>query len=239
MTDGAPDAPGERRAETFHLPYLLSVPVVVHRPDDADGSVVVALHGQGMSPRSFARELLPALPPRATAVLPQAPLPFEVRKDGSFRQGNAWYVYLGDVPEFVAALERAENWLRQVVESVVARGGLDASRVALLGFSQGGYLAGFVGLRDPARYARLVVAGARLKHEVLEDAARAAAAFPAFRVLDVHGDDDEGVAVAPCRASAEAIAACGVPVTFRTFPFGHHVLRDADCAAAVRTFLAD
>ncbi len=224
--------------ERYSVPFMQSVPVELHRPEDADGSLVVALHGQGMSPRTFGREALPALPARATVVLPQAPLPFEIRKDGGrFRQGNAWYVYLGDTPEFLASMEAAENWLRYVLDATLARGGLDASRVALLGFSQGGYLAGFVGLRDPARYGRLVVAGARLKHEVLADAARAAAQRDGYRVLAVHGEHDEGVRLAPTRASVEQVRAWGVDVTLQTYATAHHVLRDEACQGDVRRFL--
>lgn len=223
--------------ERYTVPFMLSVPVELHRPADPDGSLVVALHGQGMTPRSFRREALPAMPERATVLLPQAPLPFEIRKEGRFKQGNSWYVYLGDSPEFLTAMERAENWLRYVLEATLARGGLDAERVSLLGFSQGGYLAGFVGLRDPQRYRRLVVAGGRLKHEVLEDAARAAAQIDGYDVLCVHGEQDAGVPLAPTRESVEVVRAWGVPVTLRTYPAAHHVLRDADCQADVRRFL--
>ncbi len=235
----------DREIARFDVPFARPSPIQVHRPSDPDGSVVVALHGQGMSPRSFARELLPAMPPGATVVLPQAPLPFEIRTAGEdgvrFKQGNGWYVYLGDTPEFLVEMERAEAWLRDVRAAVLAADWtLDADRVALLGFSQGGYLAGFVGLRAPELWCRLVVAGARMKHEVLADAARHAAGdHEAFRVLAVHGEEDSGVPPGPSRASAEAIGALGVPVEFRTYAgAGHHVLRDPECQADVAAFLA-
>ena len=135
-------------------------------------------------------------------------------------------------------MDRAENWLRYVLDATLATGGLDDARVSLLGFSQGGYLAGYVGLRNAGLFDRLVVAGSRLKHEVLEDAARAAAAsHPRFRILDVHGEDDEGVRPEPCRESAEKITAFGVPVEFRTYRATHYVLRNDVCRADVREFL--
>lgn len=226
--------------EVFGVPFMQSVPVELRRPEEPDGSLVVALHGQGMRPASFARETLPAMPERATVVYPQAPLPFEVRRPGRIKQGNGWYIYLGPTDEgFLASMQRAENWLRYVLEATLARGGLDPDRVSLMGFSQGGYLAGYVGLRNAALFDRLVVAGARLKHEELADAARAAAtARPGFRVLDVHGEQDEGVPVEPCRQSAHEIAECGVDVDFQTFDTTHNVLRDDDCRRVVRAFLS-
>ena len=224
--------------EHFSVPFMSSVPVEMHRPADPDGSLVVALHGQGMSPRTFRRDALPAMPERATVLFPQAPLPFEIRKDGRFKQGNAWYVYLGDSPEFLTSMERAENWLRFVLDAALARGGLAQERVSLLGFSQGGYLAGFVGLRDPGRYRRLVLAGARFKHEVLEDDARAAGEIAGYRVLAVHGEQDQGVLLAPTQHSVDRIREWGVDVALRTYSTGHYVLKDAECRGDVREFLA-
>ncbi len=225
-------------SERFSVPFMQSVPVELHRPTDPDGSLVVALHGQGMRPASFARDTLSAMPEHATVLYPQAPLPFEMRRPGGIKQGNGWYVYLGDTPEFLASMERAENWLRYVLDATLAKGGIDAARVSLLGFSQGGYLAGYVGLRNADLFHRLVVAGSRLKHEVLENNARAAAAgHPTFRILDVHGENDEGVPVEPCRESAAKITRLGVPVDFRTYPTKHYVLRDDVCRTDVRNFL--
>jgi phospholipase/carboxylesterase len=220
------------------VPFTHEVPVELHRPDDGgDGSLVVALHGQGMSAASFAREVLPCLPERTSALVPQAPLPFEMRSSKGMRQGNGWYIYTGETDDFLASMRRTEEWLVRQIEFCVADHGFDAKRVSLLGFSQGGYLAGYVGLRHAARFRRLVVAAARIKHEVLESDARLAAGV-GLRVLQVHGDADESVAAAAVRASCGALAGWGVACEFRTYPCGHAVLRDDACRADVRAFLA-
>lgn len=226
------------KAFTKLVPFTHEVPVVFHRPDDGgDGSLVVALHGQGMSAASFARDFLPCLPDGASALVPQAPLPFEQRSAKGIRQGNGWYVYTGETEEFLASMRRTEDWLVRQVEFATADHGFDRGRVSLLGFSQGGYLAGWVGIRHAARFRRLVVAGARIKHEALEDDARRAAGT-ALGVLAVHGAEDEGVSPAAARASVEAVAAWGLPAEFRAYPGGHAVLGVEACRADVRAFLA-
>src|SRR6185503_2836754 len=91
---------------------------------------------------------------------------------------------------FLASMRHVEEWLLKQIDFVVRDHGFDAARVSLVGFSQGGYLAGFVGIRHAARFRRLVVAGGRIKHDVLEDDARRAAATK-LRVLGVHGEQDE------------------------------------------------
>jgi phospholipase/carboxylesterase len=222
---------------TVHA-FAHEVPCALHLPRDPDGSLVVALHGMGQSAERFAKDALPVVPPRAAVLLPQGPHPYEIRReDGPPRQGNAWYVWTGDSAEFVRSLERTGAWLLGIVAAEIAAAPLDPRRVALLGFSQGGYLAGFVGVRNPERFRALVVAAGRLKDEVLADTAPRAAAA-GLRVLDVHGEKDASVGPAPCRASAERLAALGLAVSFRTYDAGHAVLRDARCRDDVREFLA-
>ncbi len=223
-------------------PFAIDVPVEVVPPRgadgaacEADGSVVVALHGMGHSAASFAKDVAPLLPPGATGILPQAPYPYEIRGSGGIRQGNAWYVYTGESESFLASMAKTETWLLALVAAEIARLGLDARRVALLGFSQGGYLAGFVGVRNPSRLRALVVAGGRIKDEVLEDAARSAGDLS---VLHVHGEQDESVKPGPSRASAEHLASWGVPTEYRGYPCGHAVLRDERCREDVRAWLA-
>lgn len=225
----------------MHHTFTHSVPCDVRRPADADGSVVVALHGMGQSAAHFRRDADPLVPTGATLILPQGPYPFELRskdttKHDPPRQGNAWYVWTGDSDAFVRSLADVASWLLGVIDAEIAREGLDARRVALVGFSQGGYLAGFVGVRNAARFRALVVASGRMKDEILADAAPAAGAT-GLRVLDVHGAQDEAVRPEPCRASAERLAALGLPVDFRTYDAGHAVLRDARCRDDVTAFL--
>lgn len=221
--------------------YARDVRYHVHRPaGDASGVLLVALHGQGMSARSFARELLPAVPEGTTVLLPDGPQPFEIRRESGLRRGHAWYVYTGDENAFVSEMQHTGTWLIDLVDDVVAAYELDPRRVDLLGFSQGGYMAGYLGISHAERFRKLVVAGARIKHEVLEEHAhRAVEAGAVPELLCVHGDADPSVRVDAVRASFDALGAWGVRGDFRTFPCGHTVLREAACAAAVGAFLAD
>ena len=228
---------GESRTrELGTTAYTVDVPYVLHRSAEPDGSLLVALHGQGMSAESFAAEALACAPPGAHLLVPQGPLPFEIRRPRGIRRGNGWYVYTGDNDEFRGWLARTEEWLTAVVQGVATRTAVDPRAVDLLGFSQGGYLAGWVGLRQAAPFRRLVVAGARIKHEALAAAARALPG--SFSVLSVHGRDDESVDPSAARESSEALLELGVDARFAEFDGGHRVLRQAACTAAVREFLA-
>ncbi len=227
------------RERTFTTPYALDVPALLSTPENPDGSLLVALHGLGMTPESFRDEVSACAPAATTLLIPQGPLPFEMRRPSGIRQGNAWYIYTGDNPEFRAWLPRTEEWLLRVVDHALEHDDIDPGRVDLLGFSQGGYLAGFAGVRNPDSFRRLVVAGGRIKHEILaEPAATAVRDHPEFRVLCVHGDSDESISGDAVRRSADALRAQGLEVSFEAFPAGHRVLREPGCQAAIRRFLS-
>lgn len=162
MTDGFIEG---HREFTIATRYLLGLP---EKRDGGPLPLVLALHGQGMSAEGFAR-ILRHLPdsPRALLV-PEGMYPLEMRSVPSRGVGHAWYIYRGDQEEFRGHLERSEKHLLGVIDDVAGRDALDPARSVILGFSQGGYLAGYVALRHPERFAGLILASARLKHEFLE-----------------------------------------------------------------------
>lgn len=219
--------------------FQVEVPVELHMPKlPPDGSLLVALHGMGMSPATFRRRVLPLAPPGYTVLIPQGPLPYEMRSAGGIRQGNAWYIYLGDEAAFIESMQATEEWLLGMIDRYVEFHGLDPTAVSLLGFSQGGYLAGYVAIRNAHRFRRLVVAGGRIKHEVLlDDAARAATERPDFEILCVHGEEDGSVALDAVEKSVAAVAACGIPTELRTYATGHSVLDHEPCRNDVMAFL--
>ena len=152
--------------------------------------LLVALHGKGMSAEQFLR-LLRHLPERPRILLvPEGPYPFEKRHEQGIDIGYGWYIYRGDQDEFRDHLLRSEQHLLAVLDEVTERFPIDTGRVTLLGYSQGGYLGGFVALRHKQRFAGLVLASTRLKHEFLGEEI-ATGQLPA--TLFVHSANDPSV----------------------------------------------
>lgn len=90
--------------------------------------------------------------------------------------------------------------------------GLDETRLAIVGFSQGAEMALHVGLRRPQPPAAIIgFSGILVGAEHLDEAvaARQSAARP--HVLLVHGDCDEVIPVKDMLASADRLAAVGIP----------------------------
>lgn len=151
------------------LPFTTE-PRYLVRPPPANGgrTLLLALHGQGLGAKSF-RHILRHLPPsRSTLLIPEGPYPFEIRRPPELRVGHSWYTYTGDQPGFREALVAVEEHLLALIDALPASTGVPRpERVVILGFSQGGYLAGFMALRHRPLCAGLVLASARLKTEFL------------------------------------------------------------------------
>ena len=120
-------------------------------PEQEKVPVLIALHGQGMSASLSLRILRHLDAERMLLVVPEGVYPFEIRKKKTMEIGYAWYLYRGEQEEFLHHLKRGEEYLLSLYDELERRYSIDRARSVLLGFSQGGYLAGFIGLRQRKR----------------------------------------------------------------------------------------
>ena len=110
--------------------------------------------------------------------------------------------------EMLRGVERAAPTLNAFIDAELARLGLDASRLALVGFSQGTMMSLHVGLRRATSPAAIVgFSGTLPGPETL--AAEIVARPP---VLLTHGDTDEVIPVQALFAAANGLSAAGVTV---------------------------
>ncbi len=207
--------------------YAADVPLVVERPaGEAPASgwpFVLALHGYGDSGDRLAARLerLDALP--FVRLYPSAPFDVVVGPAEARRLGHSWYGYDGDQAAFRRSLEKAEAALLAFVDDAVARYGLDGTRGAVVGYSQGGYLGSFVALRSRARFRALVAISCRIKVEALRDEIAAAHDYP---VLAVHGERDEATRVEGQARAVDELVAAGVRARLLRHAGGHGIRRD-------------
>lgn len=167
-------------------------------------ALVVLLHGYGSNGAdliSLAPYWAKALPgaafisPNALEPVPQAP--------GGFQ----WFPISQLDPHLMeAGARQAAQSVDRFIDRELERYGLDNSRLALVGFSQGSMMVLHVGLRrktQPAAilaYSGVLVGARKLKEEVK-------AAPP---ILLIHGDQDQTIPIPAMFDSAEALAAAGM-----------------------------
>jgi predicted esterase len=155
-------------------------------------------------------------------LFPRAPYP--VQGLPGRRNAGSWYDYDGNQERFRSELVRTERLILDVVRGVEAERRLAPASRFILGFSQGGYCGAWVAIRNAGFFARLIVAGARVKTEFLAGE-MARAAEQDFRVLLCHGSRDVSVRPEAAERSRAALAAAGIPVECRLFEEGHSIGR--------------
>jgi phospholipase/carboxylesterase len=179
-------------------------------------SLVILLHGVG----SNARDLVPladawadALPSTAFASL-DGTEPF----DGGF-DGRQWFSLRDITPE--NREERATlayQAFKVVLDAELAYWGLDSSRLALVGFSQGSMMALHHLATDPVGMLAVVAYSGRLVSPIV--------AHSASPLALIHGEDDTVVDASELSLAAAAFEAAGYPVEAYLLPGVEHTISE-------------
>jgi phospholipase/carboxylesterase len=204
------------------------------RPDAA----VIWLHGLGADGNDFVpivdeMRLPPALSIRF--VFPHAPVR-PVTLNGGMAM-RAWYdIYNANLSDR-ADLAGVRMSAAQVV-ALIAREhqrGIASRRIVLAGFSQGGAIALYTGLRYAERLAGIVALSTYLVrgNELAAEAAPANGDVPIFMG---HGTQDPMVRLEWGEGSRRTLVANGYPVEWHTYPMPHSVVWEE--IEAVSAFLA-
>ncbi|HEV2675294.1 MAG TPA: dienelactone hydrolase family protein [Aliidongia sp.] len=181
-------------------------------------SLVVLLHGLGADGQDLidlAQHLGPFLPDTAF-VAPNAPEPCDM---GPY--GYQWFSLQQRIPALMAAgADRAAPLLSQFIEAQLAARGLDARRLALVGFSQGTMMSLHVGPRlSPGPAAIVGFSGALVAPERLVAEHRSTPP-----VLLIHGEADQVVPFQAMDAAANGLVAAGIVAeTVRRPGLGHGI----------------
>ena len=208
------------------------LPCVEVGPETGADAAIVWLHGLGASGHDF-EDIVPMLRlPGVRFVFPHAP-----RRGVTINGGlimPAWY----DILRWsdAAGSERADHVREsaEMVEALLARErerGVPPDKTVLAGFSQGGALALFAGVRHAHPLAGIMVLSA---YEVLASERPAESANAATPMFFAHGTYDPVVPLQRGRLAFRAYEA-GREAGWREYPMGHEVC--AEEVADIRGWL--
>jgi phospholipase/carboxylesterase len=203
-------------------------------------AAIVWMHGLGADGHDFA-PIVPelSLPFPARFVFPHAPMrPVTINGGAVMR---AWYDVRG-----IGGVRREDAEGVRVsqtqIEALVARErarGIDAARIVLAGFSQGGAMALHTGLRHPERLAGVLALSCFLP---LADtlAAEAAPANRDVPIFMAHGSRDPLIPMERAKAARDILTGLAFRVDWHEYPMPHSVCVEeiADVSAWLSTVLA-
>ena len=174
--------------------------------------IIVALHGLGDRPESFAR-VFDAFGARARIIVPRAPSP-----DG--HGGSRWFAWRtqdGDVPRISRELEEATRVVDRLLSELEEEHGV---RPIVTGFSQGGMLSFAIAMKRPDRIAAAVPVAGWLPPPLWPEAKPARA--PIVRAL--HGTADSVVPYALDRRTCDRLRELGFDVELHSFEGIDHMI---------------
>ena len=186
---------------------------------------VIWLHGLGADGRDFAD--LPGmlnLPAQMSIrfLFPHAPMRPITLNGGMTMRG--WYDVTGleaSRKEDLEGLQASSDLVTALIHQEVARG-IPADQILLGGFSQGGALSLYLGLRYPNRLAGIVALSAYLP-AASRICVECSEVNQNTRVFMGHGLHDPMVSLQSGDASRKVLEKLGYPITWRTYPMQHSI----------------
>jgi phospholipase/carboxylesterase len=197
---------------------------LIHTAFEPDGEgpfpPIIAFHGWGAN----AFDLLGLAPyvgdGRFLMLCPQGPMEVPL---GGGAVGYGWYpISMGGARPTDSDVEPAVAAATAFVDEAAARYPIDARKLVLLGFSQGGVMAYNLALRQPERFAALIGMSTWFPPELTRKAANHEA-LQQLPTLIQHGSADPAIEVARAREAVETLRSLKVPLTYREYDCGHEI----------------
>lgn len=199
---------------------------IVVEPNTTATACVIWLHGLGDSGAGFA-PVVPVLGLSANHsirfIFPHAPEQ-AVTINGGYVM-RSWYdiksMDLHDRADIQGVLA-SEQLIKPLIEQQIAAG-IPANKIVLAGFSQGGVMSLFTGLRFRQKLAGIMALSCYLPNgEVLPESL--AIENKSTPIWQNHGEQDDVVPLYAGKMANEALNAAGYSTVWKTYPMAHSVL---------------
>ena len=180
---------------------------------------LIALHGHG----AHCQDLAPLAPMLAggqlQVICPQA----EFRLEGALYSYAPMFTWMRRGPNdrpLDGELERVAGALSGFIDEACEQYDVDTERLALMGFSQGGFLAYRLALSEPHRWRGAAMLSTWLSDEAADDVHPDAADLP---LLVQHGANDPLVDIERGRNSRDRLQAMRMNLDYREYPMQHEI----------------
>jgi phospholipase/carboxylesterase len=126
-------------------------------------------------------------------------------------------------PPDIGAILSSRKKLQTFLDECIARYPIDAKKLVVLGFSQGGVMSYSLALSKPERFAGLAVLSSWLPKELVPELSMNNEAVQSLPTFVQHGSQDPLIDLQRARDSVEQLRALRVPLTYREYDMGHEI----------------
>lgn len=181
--------------------------------------LILYLHGFGGHLENFLETCESCLELSAYHLFIQGPYPIYNRsgKKTVNNWGRAWYLYDGKRKQFIKSLEITSEFIQEIIDNLIKF--IDVSRLCVIGYSMGGYQAGYFALTRWKHVNELVCVGGRIKTEVVNQGNWKN--LKHLRVLALHGSKDNKVSPVRQKEEIETLKKNHIQAEFHELPTGH------------------
>jgi phospholipase/carboxylesterase len=216
------------------MQYKTPLEISSHEASNINASVIL-MHGLGADSNDFAPIVSKLNLPNIRFILPHAPTMAVTRNSGYLMP--AWYDLYGVTGSSIedeAGIKQSQHYINSLIQKEIDRG-IPAHRIALAGFSQGGAIALYTGLRYPQRLAGVLALSTYLPIKT-KFAAEHHAANTKTPIFMAHGNEDDVISLSLNKLSLEVLQTQHYDVRWHEYHMAHSVCLDE--IDDIRTFLA-
>lgn len=196
----------------------------LHQPaGDGPHPTILVLHGYGANAHDLLGLAPHLLGGKALVIAPQGPLEVPLDPQGRIT-GYAWFPLTLVQPPTEEDVSRGIAAARTFLDAAIARYPIDETRLALLGFSQGGLVSFALALENPARFKALAALSTWLPDDLNAKLTADASHLPVWLQ---HGTNDEVINVSRARDTKTKLEARGIPLSYKEYPMGHEISVDS------------
>lgn len=186
--------------------------------------LTIFLHGYADHGGSFTRRLFPEGYPQplaeTSALIPNGPFPVPVKTEDGWREAYAWYFFDDSRQKMVISPDTAVNGIK----SLVAELGYEDVPKALVGFSQGGFLAPYLA-QHLKNVRTLIGIGTGYRTDYFGPLLNGLPHAPSVHAI--HGAVDGVFPLTAAKAAHQKVIALGFSGDFHSVDHGTHVANEA------------
>lgn len=179
--------------------------------------LIIYLHGHSQNIEQFQKEMEFMQSIEAYHLFIQGPYADlgNVKKRGKW--GFAWYLYNGKQGSFIKSLEYTAEFIQGIIDNIVSH--IKVTRVCMIGYSMGGYQAGYFAVSRWKHVNDLIIIGGRIKTEIFSQKKLTKASH--MNVLAVHGRKDEIVLFSDQKKEIDLLLKSGFNASMAAVHSGH------------------